>query len=77
MKTDMVQYYYKDVETGMEMGFTKTEQWGWSVCFPKSSVEESLNYDGPVPFPKLSPEEQKEVDNNYKELYKMLGKEDE
>ncbi len=77
MKNDIVQQYYKDKETGMEMRFTKTDQWGWSVCFPKASIDEALDYEGVIPWPELSPEEQKEVDNNYKELYKMLGKEDE
>lgn len=77
MKTDMVQQYYKCPITGVEMNFRKDAEYGWVVCFPKSSIDEALDYEGAIPWPYLSEKEQKEVDNNYKELYKMLGKEEE
>lgn len=76
VKTDMVQQYYKDPDTGMEMRFTKTEEWGWSVYFPKANVDEALDYNGYIPWPELSPEEQKVLDNNYKRLHEMIGREE-
>lgn len=49
MKVDPVHYYYKDPDTGVEMSFSKTDQWGWAVGFPNSSIEEAIDYDGVVP----------------------------
>lgn len=72
MKSDMVQQYYKCPTTGMEMRFTKTEKWGWSVCFPFASITETLDYEGEVPFPKLSDSDQKTVDANYQKLHEMM-----
>ena len=83
MKTDMVQQYFKCPITGVEMNFTKDEQWGWCIQFIdadflEDSPDTLLEQAGvQIPWPELSPEEKKDVDNNYKELYKMLGKEDE
>lgn len=31
MKIDPVRYYYKNLETGVEMEFTKYEEWGWAM----------------------------------------------
>lgn len=76
MKSDMVKYYYKDLGTGVEMQFTKTDQWGWAVGFINTDFLGSINYDGIIPWPTLSEEEQKIVDENYKRLYEILENED-
>ena len=39
MKTDMVKYYYKDPDTGVEVTFSKTAQWGWAASFHTNEEE--------------------------------------
>lgn len=75
MKTDMVHYYYKNLETGVEMSFSKSDQWGWGVHFV--NLHNSLDYKGHIPWPTLSAEEQAVVDENYRKLYEALEEEDE
>lgn len=82
MKIDPVHYYYKDLKTGMEMEFSKLkiselENYGWSVGFPKASFDEIMDYEGEIPWPSLTPEEQAIVDENYEKLYKALEEEEE
>lgn len=74
MKTDMVKYYYKDLETGVEVTFSKTDQWGWAASFHTKEEEmfDILLSDIVLPWPELSEEEQKIVDANYDKLYKSL-----
>ena len=74
VKTDMVKYYYKDLDTGVEMTFTKTSQWGWAVSYHVSREEmfDMLLSDIVLPWPSLSEEEQRVVDANYDKLYKAL-----
>ncbi len=74
MKTDMVKYYYKDLETGVEVTFSKTAQWGWAASFHTSREEmfDILLSDIKLPWPELSEEDQKVVDANYDKLYKSL-----
>jgi len=38
MKTDMVKYYYKDLDTGVEVTSSKSLQFGWAVQFHVSKV---------------------------------------
>ena len=76
MRTNPVQQYYKDPETGMEMRFTKTDEWGWSVCFPKATIDEALDYEGVILWPELREEEQKVVDANYEKLYEYIRREE-
>ena len=76
MKTDPVHYYYKDLETGVEMSFSKTDQWGYAVGFHGIDLEEALNYKGKIPWPELSPDEKAVVDENYENLHKMIREED-
>lgn len=77
MKTDMVKYYYKDLETGVEVTFSKTAQWGWAVQYHVSREEmfDILLSDIKLPWPELSEEDQKVVDANYDKLYKSLEEE--
>ena len=70
MKIDPVKYYYKDLETNMEMEFTKSEEWGYAVSFKNCSVDQMLNYKGHIPWPALSETEKKIVDSNYEMLRK-------
>lgn len=74
MKTDMVKYYYKDLDTGVEVTFSKTDQWGWGVSFHTNEEEmfDMLLSDIVLPWPRLGAEEQKIVDANYDKLYKSL-----
>jgi hypothetical protein len=74
MKTDMVKYYYKDLDTGVEVTFSKTAQFGWAVAFhvSKEEVFDMLISDIVLPWPELSEEDQKVVDANYDRLYKSL-----
>ena len=75
MKTDMVKYYYKDLDTGVEVTFTKTPQWGWAVRFHVSREEmfDMLLSEIKLPWPELSEDEQKVVDANYKALEERMG----
>lgn len=70
MKIDPVKYYYKDLETGMEMEFTKSDEWGYAVSFKNCSLDKILNYKGRIPWPALSEDEKKVVDANYERLRK-------
>lgn len=78
MKTNMVQYYYKDPETGVEMKFTMESSYGWGVSFPKGfgEYEKLLEADIDIPWPELSAEEQAVVNENYKNLHRMIREED-
>ena len=74
MKTDMVKYYYKDLDTGVEVTFSKTDQWGWAASFHTNEEEmfDILLSDIKLPWPSLSEDEKKVVDANYDKLYKSL-----
>ena len=76
MKIDPVHYYYKDIETGIEMSFTRLLDFGWTIGYPKSTIEEAVMYEGHIPWPELSEEEQKRVDENYANLKKRLEEND-
>ena len=71
----MVKYYYRDPDTGVEVTFTKTPQWGWAVRFHVSREEmfDMLLSDIKLPWPELSDEEQRVVDANYKALEERVG----
>lgn len=77
MKTDMVKYYYKDLDTGVEVTFSKTAQWGWAASFHVSREEmfDMLLSDIKLPWPELSEEEKRVVNKNYEKLYKSLEEE--
>lgn len=79
MSTDMVKYYYKDQDTGVEVTFSKTPHWGYTVQYHVSKEEmfDMLISDIKLPWPTLSEEEQRVVDANYDKLYKSLEDEDE
>lgn len=74
MKTDMVKYYYKDPDTGVEVTFSKSPQFGWAVSYHVSREEmfDILLSDIKLPWPELSDEDQRVVDANYDNLYKSL-----
>lgn len=74
MKTDMVKYYYKDLDTGVEVTFSKSPQFGWAVSYHVSKEEmfDILLSDVVLPWPRLGAEEQRVVDANYDKLYKSL-----
>ena len=86
MKTDTVAshdpvcYYYKDPVSGVEMNFTKSGGYGWGVSFPNAytieEIRESLLLKD-IPWPKLSDEDQAEVDENYRKLHELMGRDDE
>lgn len=76
MKIDPVKYYYKDLETGVEMEFIKSDMWGYAVSFPHHHYGYLDDFDmGSIPWPELTEEEQKVVENNYQKLYEMMEKE--
>lgn len=77
MQKHPVCYYYKDLETEVEMSFSKTDQWGWAVGFHNIDIEGMIDYKGPIPWPTLSAEEQAVVDENYKKLHRMMEEDDE
>lgn len=77
MRVDPVHYYYKDTATGVEMNFSKLYDWGWTIGFPNSTIEEAVSYKGHIPWPELSEEEQKIVDSNYEKLYEDLRRDEE
>jgi len=66
-----VKYYYKNPVCGTEMSFSQSE-WGWGVGFPQLSIMKAIDYDGEIPWPKLSKEDQEKVDTNYAKLYKAI-----
>ena len=77
MKTDMVKYYYKDLDTGVEVTFSKTDQWGWAASFHTNEEEmfDMLLSDIVLPWPTLSDIEEAEVQLNYKKLDCRMGRE--
>jgi hypothetical protein len=77
MKTDPVCYYYRCPETGIEMNFTKSGGYGWGVSFVNMNgfSRRDIPYES-IPWPKLSDAEQTEVDENYKKLHKLMGREE-
>ena len=74
MKIDMVKYYYKDLDTGVEVTFSKTAQWVWAVSYHVSKEEmfDILLSEIKLPWPELSEDEQKVVDANYKALEERM-----
>ena len=74
VKTDMVKYYYKDLDTGVEVTFTKTPQWGWAASFHTNEEEmfDILLSETKLPWPELSEDEKRVVNKNYDKLYKSL-----
>lgn len=78
MKASPVHYYYKCPTTGVEMNFSKRVEFGWGVSFPKGIKEyqKLLEADIKVPWPALSAEEQAVVDENYKQLHEMMGRDE-
>lgn len=74
MKTDMVKYYYKDPDTGVEVTFSKTPHWGYAVQYhvSKEEVFDMLISDIKLPWPELSEEEQRVVDKNYEDLRERM-----
>ena len=78
MSIDMVKYYFKDLNTGVEVTFSKTEQWGWGASFHVSkeerveSILDMLISDIKLPWPELSEEEQRVVDKNYEDLRERM-----
>lgn len=74
MKVDPVHYYYKDITTEVEMSFTRLKDFGWTVGFPKSTIEEAVMYKGHIPWPELTAEQQAVVDANYVRLYEEMEK---
>lgn len=77
MRTDMVKYYYKDLDTGVEVTFSKSPQFGWAVSYHVSREEmfDILLSDIKLPWPELSEDEQKVVDANYKTLEERIHNE--
>ena len=77
VKTDMVKYYYKDLDTGVEVTFTKTPQWGWAASYHVSREEmfDILLSDIKLPWPELSEDEKRVVDANYKALEERIHNE--
>ena len=65
MQKSPIFYYYKDPETGVEMHFSKSSQWGWSIGFPNITFEHAFDYKGVIPWPKLPAEEQAVVDERF------------
>ena len=75
VKTEMVKYYYKDLDTGVEVTFSKSPQFGWYVQYHVSREEmfDILLSETKLPWPELSEEEKKVVDANYKALEGRMG----
>ena len=76
MKVDPVHYYFKCPDTGIEMSFTRLLDFGWTVGFPNLDFEEAVMYNWCIPWPELSEEEQKRVDENYANLKKRMEESD-
>ena len=74
MKTDMVKYYYKDPDTGVEVTFSKTAQWGWAVSYHVSREEmfDILLSEINLPWPELSRDEEEIVSKNYADLRERM-----
>lgn len=75
MSIDIVHQYYKDLDTGTEMSFSKHSDYGWCISFPFLDINKSLGYAEDIPWPKLSTEEQAVVEESYKKLHEMMGRE--
>jgi len=75
MKTDMVKYYYKDLDTGVEVTFSKTAQFGWAVSYHVSREEmfDMLISDIVLPWPELSEEEEEIVNKSYADLRERMN----
>ena len=66
-------YYWKEPTTGVEMNFTQDEDWGWCIGFPNGSPDFLLKQAGiTIPWPELTEEEQKVVDENYRKLHENI-----
>lgn len=76
MKIDPVHYYYRDPITSVEMDFTRSEEYGWGVSFTNIPVDKALDYRDNIPWPTLTEAQKKVVDDNYRELYRILEEED-
>lgn len=75
MKTDMVKYYFKCPDTGVEMSFSKSPNFGWAVGFHTKTTDEAVDAflsDIVIPWPTLSEEEQRVVDKNYEDLRERM-----
>jgi len=70
-----VKYYFMCPETGVEMHFSKYPDFGWAVGFHNIDFEGSLDYRGNIPWPELTDTEKAVVDENYKKLHEMMGRE--
>ena len=77
MKADIVHQYYKDLETSVEMLFSKYPDYGWTVMFPQTREGDAFLFEGNIPWPTLSKEEQSVVDAYYKVLDEILEEDDE
>lgn len=75
MKADIVKQYYKDLETGVEMSFSKYRLYGWTVMFPQTNEGDAFLFEGNIPWSTLSEEEQAVVDAYYKVLDEILEEE--
>lgn len=75
MSIDIVHQYYKDLNTGAEMSFSKHSDYGWCISFPFLDISASFDYTGDIPWPKISTEEQAVVEESYKKLHEMMGRE--
>jgi len=75
MSTDMVKYYYKDPDTGVEMSFSKSPTFGWAVGFHTKTTDEAVDAllsDIVIPWPTLSESEQRVVNKNYEDLRERM-----
>lgn len=67
-------YYYKHPITGIGMNFIKN-RYGWCVSFPNADRDVILDINlADIPYPKLTDEEQREVDSNYEQLHERMGR---
>jgi hypothetical protein len=76
MKTDPVHYYFKCSETGVEMSFSRTDDWGWGVSFPQVQQGDAFYFEGDIPWPELSEEQQEVVDENHRHLNERMREDD-
>ena len=71
----MVKYYYKDPDTGVEVTFSKSPQFGWAVSYHVSREEmfDMLISDIVLPWPELSEDDQRVVNKNYADLRERMN----
>lgn len=68
-------YYWKEPTTGVELHFTQDSDWGWCIGFPNMDIlsdspDVLLKQAGiEIPWPELTEEDQKVVDENYRKLH--------